>query len=64
LGGWGSYAAGMTPLEINFEYWVPTNNGVELHFADYKFGRGLHSITIPWDQVSDLFAPDFLPLAG
>jgi hypothetical protein len=61
-GGWGQYSAGMAPVDTNFKYWVPTTAGVELHFPDYQFGRGLHTITIPWAQVSDLFAPEFLPI--
>jgi hypothetical protein len=52
----------MAPVDTNFKYWVPTTAGVELHFPDYQFGRGLHTITIPWAQVSDLFAPEFLPI--
>ena len=47
-GGWEQYSAGMAPVDINFKYWVPTTGGVELHFPDYQFGRGLHTITIPW----------------
>jgi hypothetical protein len=61
-GGWGQYSAGMAPVDINFKYWVPSTAGVELHFPDYQFGRGLHTITIPWARVSDLFAPEFLPI--
>lgn len=62
LGGWEQYSAGLAPTDINFKYWVPTTGGVELHFPDYQFGRGLHTITIPWTAVSDLFAPEFLPI--
>lgn len=61
-GGWAEYGYAMAPLEINFKYWMPTAKGIELHFPDYQFGRGLKVITIPWGQVSDLFAPEFHPI--
>ena len=63
LGGWAEYGPSMAPIEINFKFWIPTARGIELHFPDYQFGRGLRQITIPWSQVTDLIAPDFLPIA-
>lgn len=62
LGGWAEYGNGMAPLKRNFEFWIPTTDGIELHFRDGQFGRGLHTITIPWPAVADLIAPQFLPL--
>lgn len=50
------------PIDINFKYWIPTAQGIELHFPDYQFGRGLKVITVPWARVEDLVAPDFLPV--
>lgn len=31
--------------------------GIELHFLDYQFGRGLPVIIVTWDRVADLVAP-------
>ncbi|MGH3678640.1 MAG: DUF3298 domain-containing protein [Mycobacterium sp.] len=50
------------PLDINFKYWIPTAEGIELHFPDHQFGRGLPVITVPWAKVADLIAPEFLPI--
>jgi hypothetical protein len=36
--------------------------GIELHFPDYQFGRGLKVITVPWASTVDLIAPEFLPI--
>ena len=52
------------PIDINFKNWIPTAQGIELHFPDYQFGRGLKVITVPWAKVKDLIAPEFLPLIG
>ncbi|WP_319447703.1 MULTISPECIES: DUF3298 domain-containing protein [unclassified Mycobacterium] len=62
LGGWAEYGPSMAPLEINFKFWIPTARGIELHFGDYQFGRGLRQITIPWKQVTDLIAPEFVAI--
>lgn len=60
-GRWQSSGA-LAPIDINFKYWIPTAGGIELHFPDHQFGRGLKVITVPWAQVADLIAPEFLPL--
>lgn len=60
-GDWQRNGA-FAPLDINFKYWIPTERGIELHFPDYQFGRGLKVITVPWGQVSDLIAPEFAPI--
>lgn len=62
-GAW-QYGGGMAPTDINFKYWIPTAAGIELHFPDYQFGRGLKVITVPWAKVADLIAPEFLPIIG
>lgn len=54
----------LAPTDINFKYWIPTARGIELHFPDYQFGRGLKVITVPWPKVQDLIAPEFLPIVG
>lgn len=52
----------IAPIDINFKYWIPTAAGIELHFPDYQFGRGLPVITVPWAAVADLIAPEFAPI--
>ena len=52
----------LAPVDINFKYWIPTAEGIELHFAEYQFGRGLKVITVPWANVEDLIAPPFVPI--
>lgn len=64
LGGWAEYGPNMAPLERNFRAWVPTTAGIELHFPDRQFGRGLHVITVPWSAVIDLIAPNFVPITS
>jgi hypothetical protein len=62
-GEWHSSGA-LAPIDINFKYWIPTAQGIELHFPDNQFGRGLKVITVPWPKVEDLIAPEFLPIVG
>lgn len=64
LGGWAEYGAGLAPLERNFPFWIPTAEGIELHFPDGQFGRGMHTITVPWPAVTDLIAPEFLAITN
>jgi hypothetical protein len=52
----------LAPIDINFKFWIPTATGIELHFPDYRFGRGSKVITVPWANVQDLIAPEFLPI--
>jgi hypothetical protein len=56
------HQSAFAPIAINFKYWIPTEQGIELHFPDYQFGRGLKVITVPWANVSDLIAPEFLSI--
>lgn len=60
-GGW-QFGNEIAPIDINFKYWLPTAQGIELHFGDYQFGRGLPVITVPWHTVADLIAPEFAPI--
>jgi hypothetical protein len=60
--GYWRTSGAFAPLDINFKYWIPTAQGIELHFPDYQFGRGLKVITVPWAKVADLIAPEFLPI--
>jgi hypothetical protein len=62
-GEWHSSGA-LAPIDINFKYWIPTQHGIELHFPDNQFGRGLKVITVPWTKMEDLIAPEFRPIIG
>jgi hypothetical protein len=48
--------------ELNFKAWIPTAAGIELHFGDFQFGRGLPVITVPWTNMANLIAPSFIVL--
>jgi hypothetical protein len=52
------------PIDINFRFWIATAKGIELHFPEFQFGRGIKIVTVPWAQVADLIAPEFLPVMG
>jgi Protein of unknown function (DUF3298) len=40
---------GVAPTAENFANWIPTSDGIELHFNDYQVGpHGLPVITVPW----------------
>jgi hypothetical protein len=56
------HPSAFAPIDINFKYWIPTEQGIELHFPDYQFGRGPKVITVPWAKVADLIAPEFQPI--
>ncbi len=51
------------PVEKNFHNWTPTVAGLEIHFADYQFARGLPVVTVPWPRLAGLLAPDMQVLA-
>jgi hypothetical protein len=53
-----------TPIDINFKYWIATAEGIELHFPEFQFGRGIKVVTVPWAKVADLVAPEFRPVMG
>ena len=52
------------PIDINYRAWIATAKGIELHFPQYQFGGGLKAVTVPWDKVADLIAPEFAPITG
>jgi hypothetical protein len=52
------------PLDMNFRAWIPTANGIELHFPEFQFGRGLKVITVPWAKLADQIRPEFTPMMG
>lgn len=52
------------PASANFENWIPTAAGLELHFKEDQFGPGLMPvITVPWSELTALLAPDMKVLA-
>ncbi len=54
---------GNAPVEENFRNWIPTADGLEIHFEDYQFAHGLPVITVPWSKLTDVLAPDMQVLA-
>ncbi|ORA27752.1 RsiV family protein [Mycobacterium aquaticum] len=54
---------GNAPAEENFHNWIPTADGLEIHFEDYQFAHGQPVITVPWSQLTDVLAPDMQVLA-
>jgi hypothetical protein len=59
--GW-KFGPDASANELNFKAWIPTAAGIELHFGDFQFGRGLPVITVPWTNVANLIAPSFIVL--
>jgi hypothetical protein len=53
---------GNEPLEANFANWIPTPQGLEIHFADYQFVHGSPVLTIPWTSLDDVLDPDMRAL--
>lgn len=58
------FGSEVAPVDDNFRYWIPTDQGIELHFPDWQFGRGLPVITVGWAAVRDLIAPEFQAITG
>jgi hypothetical protein len=55
---------GVEPRAENFANWIPTEKGMEFHFADYQFGyHGLPVYTVPWSALADLLTPNMRALA-
>jgi hypothetical protein len=50
------------PVDINFKAWIPTPQGIELHFPEFQFGGGLKMVTVPWATVADQIRPEFAPI--
>jgi hypothetical protein len=49
---------GAEPRAENFVNWIPTAEGLEIHFAPYQFGIALpETKTVPWAALTDLLAP-------
>ncbi|MGE2735384.1 DUF3298 domain-containing protein [Mycolicibacterium vaccae] len=58
------FGSEIAPVDANYRYWLPTDEGIELHFPDWQFGRGIAVITVPWPAVRDLIAPEFQAITG
>ena len=63
-GGSGPESPGTRPIAENFANWMPTAQGLEIHFADYQVGHGLPVVTVPWSAIADLLTPAMQPLAA
>jgi hypothetical protein len=49
---------GNAPRRENFANWIPTADGMELHFPQHQFKINIaQTITVPWAQLKDLLAP-------
>ncbi len=49
---------GAEPRAENFANWIPTAEGLEIHFAPYQFGIALpETKTVAWAALADLLAP-------
>ena len=57
--GLWQFGSEIAPVDANYRFWIPTGEGIELHFPDWQFGRGLPVITVPWPEIRDLIAPEF-----
>ncbi|RDH80188.1 DUF3298 domain-containing protein [Mycolicibacterium moriokaense] len=53
-----SELTGAEPRAENFVNWIPTVDGLEIHFAPYKFGIALPvTKTVSWAALADVLAP-------
>jgi hypothetical protein len=52
------------PVDVNFKAWIPTAQGIELHFPEFQFGGALKVVTVPWATVTDQIRPEFTPIMG
>ncbi|WP_234805974.1 DUF3298 domain-containing protein [Mycolicibacterium insubricum] len=58
------FGSEVAPVDANFRFWIPTDRGIELHFPDWQFGRGVAVITVGWAAVKDLIVPEFQAITG
>ena len=53
-----SELTGAEPRAENFVNWLPTTEGLEIHFAPYQFGIALpETKTVVWTALADVLAP-------
>ena len=54
---------GSAPTAENFDNWIPTAEGMVIHFDDYQVGpHGLLDLTVPWSELTGLMKPDMVAL--
>lgn len=53
---------GAAPVEANYANWIPTPEGLEIHFADYQFFHGTPVVTVPWQALDGLLRPEMVAL--
>lgn len=54
---------GLEPVAANFANWIPTPNGLEIHFNEYQLGsRFGPTVLVPWSALSDVLAPSMTDL--
>lgn len=58
---------GNAALAENFANWIPTPEGLRIHFDDGQFAQGapphgIPTLTIPWSALDDLLAPGMAAL--
>jgi hypothetical protein len=59
-----SELTGAEPRAENFVNWLPTAEGLEIHFAPYQFGIALpETKTVAWAALADLLAPAMAGIA-
>ncbi|HKV22733.1 MAG TPA: DUF3298 domain-containing protein [Mycobacterium sp.] len=59
-----SEMTGAEPRSENFVNWIPTSEGLEIHFAPYQFGIALpETKTVTWAALADLLAPAMAGIA-
>ncbi|ORW09179.1 hypothetical protein AWC16_17540 [Mycolicibacter longobardus] len=55
-------AGKFAPVDINFKSWIPTREGVQLHFPELQFGPGHTVVAVPWAAVREQIVPEFLSI--
>lgn len=61
------YPSGITPEAHNFANWLATPDGMAIYFEDGQVGAHVHGIvhvTVPWGALTDVLAPDQLPIVS
>jgi hypothetical protein len=55
---------GVAPTDANFANWIPTADGIEIHFAQDQPGvQPAQTVTVPWPALNDVLAPGMVQLA-
>lgn len=55
---------GNAPRRENFANWIPTTDGMELHFPPHQLRMGVPmTVTVPWAQLTTLLSPRMADIA-